>query len=556
MLHPELIELSADGEKAELKLIPNTHGPITETDLMGLLALPGFSNLLPLKEIISQAVIQVNQLCGQEDGQHELFFAIAQRQDASISFELSEDKMQASMTLTAAYGGRDVILKDILQTLKSQQIKLGLSKPKIDLSLTQFASLQPGEQCSNIIAQGRTAVHGQSARLERKVLLARERLLQPQENGDGSVDMRNLGSVITVKPGNALILKHPATAGVDGYNVCGDKLLAKPGKDLKLVAGDGTKFCDNNANLLIAAAAGQPVENQQGMQVDDVLQIKNVNVGYGHVDFKGSVLVTGDVGEGMVVKSSGDITVMGFVDSATLIAQGDITVSKGVIGRQLKDNALSTTLKAQGQISAQFVQYSTLEAIGNILVTKQLLHSHAKTKQQLIVCDSSCRRGDLVGGKVEVDKGLKVMAIGATAGTKTEIFCAMHISEFKQDLAQLKDSISSLMVAISNIEGQLGNLPPKAQWQDDEMMVEQVKVMLEEKRRMVSTKQQEQAELEAIQQEIAGYYKNYRVDALKHVFANIEINIGGAFNRTQREHGPCSITNDNQEINFDYSLKK
>lgn len=556
MLHPELIELSADGERAELKLIPNSHGPITETDLMGLLTLPGFSCLLPQKEVISKAVIQVNQLCGQDNGQHELFFAIAQRKDASISFELSEDKMQASMILTAAYGGRGITLKDILENLKLQQIKLGLNKLKIDLSLTQFASLQPGEQCSNIIAQGRTAINGEAASLERKVLLARERLLQPQENSDGSVDMRNLGAVITVKPGNALILKHPATTGIDGYNVCGDQLIAKPGKDLKLVAGSGTLFCDNNANLLIAAVAGQPVENKLGMQVDDILQIKDVNVGYGHVDFKGSVLITGDVGEGMVVKSTGDITVMGFVDSATLIAEGDITVSKGVIGRQLKDNALSTTLKSQGQISAQFVQYSTLEAKGNILITKQLLHSHAKTKQQLIVCDNSGRRGDLVGGKVEVDKGLKVVAIGATAGTKTEIFCAMHISEFKQDLVQIKDSLKSMTIAISNIEGQLSNLPPKAQWQEDEMMVEQIKVMLEEKRRMISTKQQEQAEFEAIKQEVIDYYTNYRIDALKYVFSNVELHIGGAFNRTQREHGPCCITNVNHEINFDYSLQK
>ncbi|MCL1050280.1 FapA family protein [Shewanella abyssi] len=556
MLHPELIELSTDGDKAELTLIPNTHGPIVEQDLLELLALPGFCKLKPLKESINKAIVQVNRLCGQDDGQSALLFTIAQRQDASISFEISDDKMQVSMTLTAAYGGQDITLKDILQNLKIQQVKLGLSKAKIDLSLAQFASLQPGEQCCNIIAQGRAAIHGKAAKLERKVMLARERLLQPQENSDGSVDMRNLGAVIMVKPGNTLILKHPATTGVNGYNVAGDKLLAKPGKDLKLVAGDGTKFSDNNPHLLIADVAGQPVETKQGMQVDDLLQIKNVNVGYGHVDFKGSVLITGDVGEGMQVKSSGDITVMGFVDSATLDAQGDITVSKGVIGRQLKDNTLSTTLKAQGQISAQFVQYSNLEASGNILVTKQLLHSHAKTKQQLIVCDASGRRGDLVGGKVEVDKGLKVVAIGATAGTKTEIFCAMHIREFKQDIIQLQDSIKSMTVAIANIDGQLGNLPPKAQWQDDEIMVEQVTVMLEEKRRIVSAKQQEQAEFESIQQEVTNYYKNYRVDALKHVFTNIEIHIGKAFNRTQRDHGPCSITNINQEIDFDYSAKK
>lgn len=556
MLHPELIELGVDGKKAVLTIIPNTHGPLTEKDIVELLAFPDFSALFPLKETISKAVIQINQLSGTDDGQFEQRFEIAERRDAVISFEFSDDKMQASMTLTAAYGGQTITLKDILQNLKSQHIKLGLSKPKIELSLKQLADLLPGDECCNIIASGRLAVHGKAATIERKVMLARERLLQPQENSDGSVDMRNLGSVIMVKAGNALILKHPATAGVDGYNVFGDKLLAKPGKDIKLVAGEGTEFCANNPNLLIASVAGQPVETKNGMQVDDVLQIKDVNVGYGHVDFKGSVLITGDVGEGMVVKSSGDITVMGFVDSATLIAQGDVTVSKGVIGRQLKDNALSTTLKAQGQISAQFVQYSNLEATGNILVTKQLLHSHAKTKQQLIVCDASGRRGDLVGGKVEADKGVKVVAIGATAGTKTEIFCAMHISEHKHNLVQLKESIASMRVAVKNIEGQLGNLPPKTQWQDDEMMVEQVKGMLEEKRRIISTMREEETEFETTKQEVESYYKNYRIDALKHVFANIEIHIGGAFNRTQREHGPCCITNCNQEIDYDYSIKK
>ncbi|WOT05590.1 DUF342 domain-containing protein [Shewanella youngdeokensis] len=556
MLNPEQLELSSDGSKAELTLIPNIHGPIIDKEIADLLALPAFCNLYPHDDVIQNTIKKVNDLSGHDDGKKPLTVTIAQRKDAIISFEISEDKMQATMTLTAAYGGKGITLKDILQSLKAEKIKLGLSKKKIELSLKQFALLHPGEQCSHQIAHGRLAVNGTPATLERKVMLARERLLQPQEKGDGTVDMRDLGSVIMVKPGSALILKHPATSGVDGYNVCGSKLLAKAGKDVKLVAGDGSKFCDTNPNLLVGVVAGQPVETKQGMQVDDVLQIKDVNVGYGNVDFKGSVLVTGDICEGMVVKSSGDITVLGFVDSATLIAQGDITVSKGVIGRQLKGNALSTTLKAKGQISAQFVQYSNLEAQGDILVTKQLLHSHAKTEQKLTVCDANNRRGDLVGGIVEVKKGIKVRSIGATAGTKTEIICAMNIGELKQDVTQLIDSSKSMTIAINNIQGQLGKLPPKAQWQDDEMMVEQVKGMLEEKRRIISIKQEQDAELASVQQEISGYYSNYRIDVLKQLFPNVELRIGGAFTRTQREHGPCCITNNNQEIDFDYSIKK
>ena len=57
-------------------------------------------------------------------GQFEQRFEIAERRDAVISFEFSDDKMQASMTLTAAYGGQTITLKDILQNLKSQHIKL------------------------------------------------------------------------------------------------------------------------------------------------------------------------------------------------------------------------------------------------------------------------------------------------------------------------------------------------------------------------------------------------------------------------------------------------
>ncbi|MGS0692136.1 DUF342 domain-containing protein [Shewanella sp. 30m-9] len=553
MLHPELIELSQDKHKAELKIVPNNHGPITENDLLQLLALPDFSYLCPLQAQITQAVIKVNQLHHQEGGDVEQFFEIADRRDATISFDVSDDKMHASMTLTAAYGGKNLDIRDILQNLKLQRISMGLSKPKIDALLTEFAHLSPGSTCTSVIANGRATVNGIRASLERKVSLARERLLQPQENSDGSVDMRNLGAVIMVKPGSLLIEKTPATQGTNGYNVYGEKLIAKPGKDFKLTPGQGTELSKQNPNQLIASVAGQPVETKSGMQVDDVLQIKNVDVSYGHVDFKGSVLITGDVGEGMVVKSSGDITVMGFVDSASLHAEGDITVSKGVIGRQLKDLSLSTTLIAKGQISAQFVQYSQLEAQGNILVTKQLLHSHTRTQQQLIVSDANARRGDLVGGKAEANKGIKAVALGATADTKTEVYCAMALTDLKQQLKQLDKSIKSMVVAALNIEAQLRKLPPKVEWQDDAMMVEQVTVMLDEKRRIIVVRAQEELEYDSLNLEVENYYKHYRIDVLKHIFSNVELHIGNAFQRTQREHGPCHISNKNQEISFDYS---
>ncbi|MCG9695611.1 FapA family protein [Shewanella sp. Isolate11] len=555
MLAPGLIQLSSDKRTAELRVIPNTHGEVTLDAINELLGLPEFSSLKPKTQVIEQAVTQINQLVNQDAGKSELIYEIAEQQDGKIEILISEDAMQAEMTLFAAWGGHEITLPDILNSLKQHKIKLGLSKQKIQSLLKQLSQLEPGLSCSDIIATGKAPIQGKNAKVERKVPLARERLLQPQEREDGTVDMRNLGEVIMVKANDILMVKTPATEGSPGYNVKGETLLATPGKDTNMLPGTGSRLLESDPNVLIASVAGQPVETQTGMQVDNVLQIKDVDIGFGNVDFEGSILVSGDVHEGMVVKSTGDITVMGFVDSAQLIAEGDITVSKGVIGRQLKDDQLSTKLHAKGQISAQFVQYSELKAEGDILVTKQLLHSHTATSKTLTVSDSSERRGDLVGGIVEANKGVKAVIIGATAGTKTEIYCAMHQSELKESLKHFDHRLKQMTVARLNIEASLNKLPPKAQWQDDELMVEQVKGMLQEKRRIQADAAKEEAEYRSVEQEIEHYYRHYRIQASKHIFANVELHIGPAFNRTQREHGPCIVVNENQEIHFDHSSR-
>ncbi|WP_394131570.1 DUF342 domain-containing protein [Shewanella maritima] len=555
MLAPTVACLSPDHSQVELRLVPNTHGPISADQILELLQLPEFISLCPNQHGIDKAIKEVNALCGQDSGEHELFFVIADRFDGHAEVVISDDKMQATLTLHSAYGGKDVALPDILKVLKANNVKMGLSKPKIFGLIKRLDILPPGEQASDVIAVGKLAENGQHAELTRKVSLARERLLKPQERDDGTVDMRNLGSMITVKPNDVLMVKSPATEGVAGYNVHGDVLQQKPGKDKQLVPGTGTSLNPHNQNELIATEPGQPVETRTGMQVDDTLEIKEVNVRYGHVNFKGSVLIKGDVQEGMQVKATGDVTVMGFVDSASIEADGDIVVSKGIIGRQDKSGELSTQIKAKGQICAQFVQYSNLEAEGEILVTKQLLHSHTQSKETINVCDPSNRRGDLVGGIAKANKGIRAVAFGATAGTKTVLYCAMEHSNLKAQLKELDESVRAMVVANLDIEARLRQLPPKTEWQNDPGMVEQVKMMFEQKKVMEKEKQKEELEQQLIQDEVDDYFNQYFIQANKHIYTNVEVHIGKATNRAQREHGQCVVKNINQEIVFDYNAK-
>ncbi|MGZ9899508.1 DUF342 domain-containing protein [Shewanella gaetbuli] len=553
MLEANVAVFNADQSKVELRLTPNTHGPVSIESIEELLKQPDFAMLFPITPAIDKAVKEVNALCGQAPGDHELFFTIAERKDGDISISISEDKMHASMKITSAWGGKDIVLADVLNNLKSHKIKLGLSKPKIMALMQRLDILPPGESCEDEIATGKAPVNGSDAILTRKVPLARERLLQPQEREDGTVDMRNLGAQVTVKPNDVLMVKTPATLGTPGYNVQGDILHQVPGKDKPMQPGNGAAICPKDPNKLIATVSGQPVENRKGMQVDDVLQIKEVNVKFGHVDFKGSILITGDVHEGMNVKASGDITVMGFVDSASLQAEGDVIVSKGIIGRLIKDHELSTHIKAKGQICAQFVQYSDLQAEGAILVTKQLLHSYSQSGETITVSDEHNRRGDLVGGKATAAQGIRAVAFGATAGTKTELFCAMEQQSLKQSYKELNDSAKQLMVAGLDLESRLRKLPPKSEWQTDAGMIEQVKMMLDQKKQIEDERIKEEIQLTEIEAEIEGYYQRYFIRAEKHVFANVEIHIGPAQNKTQREHGTCTINNVSGEIIYDYS---
>ncbi|MCL1046631.1 FapA family protein [Shewanella electrodiphila] len=552
MLDWSLAVFNENQTQVEFRVIPNTHGPVSEDDVSKLLTQPEFAMLRPMQHNIHNAVAEINALCGQDNGQHELFFVIAERADGKVIIDINEDKMSASMTLEAAWGGKDPSLPIILNGLKSYKVKMGLSKPKILSLIKQLAILPPGESCDSVIAVGKLPANGINANLSRKVPLARERLLQPQEREDGSVDMRNLGAMIMVKPGDVLMVKTPATSGTAGYNIHGEAILQVEGKDLSMQPGSGTEIDPEDPYKLIATVAGQPVENKKGMQVDDMLQIKDVDVKYGHVDFEGSILITGDVHEGMKVKSSGDITVMGFVESATLEANGDVIVSKGIIGRQIKEHELSNNITAQGQICAQFVQYSNLTAHSDILVTKQLLHSHSQSDSFITVSDPSAKRGDLVGGRATAKNGIKAVAFGATAGTKTELYCAMHQTELRAEVKECDAKAKKLVVMGLEIEARLRKLPPKSEWQTDAGMIEQVKMMLDEKKEVANNRAKAESECKQLQQEVGGYYSKHFIQAEQHIFSNVEIHIGPAQNRTQREHGPCQIKNLHNEISFDY----
>ena len=157
--------------------------------------------------------------------------------------------------------------------------------------------------------------------------------------------MRDLGAQVTVDQ-QPLLQKIPLSKG-RRVSPCLARTRGNGWEDRDFAPGEGTKISDDDPNIIIADRTGLPSFNGNSVQVDDVMQLNNVDVSTGHVKFKGSVIVTGNVGEGMKVTCTGDITVGGYVDSAELYADGNITVQKGCIGRLLNASKPASTMKTR-----------------------------------------------------------------------------------------------------------------------------------------------------------------------------------------------------------------
>lgn len=154
------------------------------------------------------------------------------------------------------------------------------------------------------------------------------------EDSKGAVDYKSIGYVMTVKKGDLLARKIEGKEGKDGLDVHGKVKKCKPRKIIKLQAGEGCEFQDENT--IIASEDGKPSLKENVVSVYKVHRVdKDVDIKTGNIDFLGDVIIYGRVTEGMEVRSGHDIIVNKNVERAKLLSKGNIEVFGNVINSTL-----------------------------------------------------------------------------------------------------------------------------------------------------------------------------------------------------------------------------
>ena len=365
--------------------------------------------------------------------------AIGAASDGEFFIKIDDDQLSAYLTCFNPRGGIAVTLESILEEAENKEITVDL-----DMEAIKRAIAEEGD--SVLIASGKPAEDGLDSRFESLLPEMKERV--PQVDEEGIANFRDLGEILVVYTGDSLMRRYPAGDGEPGFTISGAPIPAKKGMSLEFTAGlEGAEIDSNDSDLLIAKIDGCPYLIPNGVKVEPVYTVKNVDLHSGNIDFLGTVIVTGEVQSGMTIKADGDIHIKGSTEGAILIAKGDIVVTGGLIGHPEKPETeltIDPITEAGGSVNANFTQNAVVNAGQGIFIRDYTMMCKLNAAVQIVVGDGS-RRGHIIGGVSTAGLLIKAKTIGSPSRSRTVVIARTSDTLYAR-MAKLSESRDDLKV--------------------------------------------------------------------------------------------------------------
>ncbi|MBR0575989.1 DUF342 domain-containing protein [Proteiniclasticum sp. BAD-10] len=159
----------------------------------------------------------------------------------------------------------------------------------------------------------------------------RSRKAQIDYAGELFVQSVQHGIEPVIKAGTVLAVKRAsAVMGKPGMDVKGRAIPVERVVDEGLFAGDGAQLLENQ---VVALIDGRPCLKAGRISVIPLLTVVgDLDKDTANINFKGDVVVKGNVQDEMVIRSTGDITVLGSVYHSEIIADRNVLVEGKIIG--------------------------------------------------------------------------------------------------------------------------------------------------------------------------------------------------------------------------------
>lgn len=346
------------------------------------------------------------------------------------TIRISYDELQAFMMVPILPTNENYRLDELLAVISKRGIRYGI---KQDVLLSIINGRVFGREV--LIAEGTPKVDGEDGFYQYNFNVDFNK--KPKVREDGSVDYWSIHAIETVEEGQVIAIYNPPIEGKNGMSVTGKTLLCKRGRPMPPLSGRGFERSEDG-KVYTASMSGKIEFKNNRIMISSVYEVYgNVDIQTGNIDFRGDVIIHGNVLTGATIKATGSITVDGTSEGCVIDAGKDIILRGGMVGG---DRA---HIKAQGNIFAKFIEYSTVEAQG-------FIEADSAMNSTIISYDKiffNGRRASVVGGRVIGCGGVEANNFGNEAEVKTEISVGVttNILEKHFKYKQLLDETESML---------------------------------------------------------------------------------------------------------------
>ncbi len=298
--------------------------------------------------------------------------------------------------------GNVVTLEDIRKDLERREIVFGVNWEAIS---DMIDKRRMNEKV--LIAEGIPPKKGGNGWFEFFVRLDLPRIPAPLP--DGGVDYVNIEAFEMVDEDEKIAVYHPAEKGVSGTNIFGESIHAENGAEKKPLRGEGFVIAPDGVTYL--SKMNGKFEFRDGrIIITNMLTVReDVTAVTGKLEVDGSVYVIGSIYSGGYIKATGDIIIEHNVETARLVAGGNVMIKKGSCSKH------DCFIDAGGEVSGSFFEAANINAKGNVKAN-YIMNSDINTLGKVIVSGS---KGVLLGGKICAVMGVDTYNLGNDTHIKT-----------------------------------------------------------------------------------------------------------------------------------------
>ncbi len=288
-----------------------------------------------------------------------------------------------------------------------------------------------------VVAHGIPPVNGIDGTISFKFDI--EKTSAPKVDEKGNVDYHDLGIVQTVEKGQVLAVITFPTEGTPGMSVKGKQMLQLKGKPVPSHLGKNTALSEDGLSI-VSMINGQIDFAGKKINVHETYIVKeNVDSSTGNLKVAGNLIVYGMVMPGFVAEAGNNIDIHGTVESATLIAGGNIKLSSGITGSELRCN---------GDLKSRFIENCTVFVKGEIKADYML--NSIVNCGKCIKAEGSISK--IIGGRYLSGQCIYANTIGSASNVKTKLeLGADPITIERQQV---------LLAQIPQLEKQIDSLKP------------------------------------------------------------------------------------------------